>query len=159
MAVQAVPPGCDRIIAHLTVKSAADAIAFYTKAFGAVETMRMPGPDGKSIMHAEVVIGSSKLFLVDEMDFPGAPKAPGTLGGTSVTLTMYVEDAQAVYDRAVKAGAEATMPPMDAFWGDRYGKLKDPFGHDWAIVHHIEDVPPEDMPRRAMEAMKEMGGM
>ncbi|MCI0380453.1 MAG: VOC family protein [Gemmataceae bacterium] len=151
--VQPIPPGCDRVIPHLVIKGCAEAIPFYAKAFGAEEVMRMPGPDGKSVMHAEIRIGNSLIFLADE--WPGYPSA-ATLKGSPVSLTLYVEDADKAYNRAVAAGAKATMPLMNAFWGDRYGKLEDPFGHHWAIVSHIEDVPPEEMGKRAAEAMKNM---
>ena len=146
-----IPPGTERIIAHLVVKNAAEAISFYQKAFGAKEIMRMPGPHG-AIMHAELRIGPSIVYLADE--FPGMTRSPQTLGGSAVTLTMHCEDADAVYNQAVTAGAKATMPLMNAFWGDRYGKLTDPFGHEWAIVTHLEDLTPEEMARRGQEWMK-----
>ncbi|MBI3407959.1 MAG: VOC family protein [Planctomycetes bacterium] len=151
--VAPVPPGHDRIIAHLVVKNAAEAIVFYQKAFGAKEIMRMPGPHG-CIMHAELRIGPSILFLADE--FPGMTRSPQSLGGSPVTLALYCEDPDAVYNKAVAAGAKATMPLMNAFWGDRYGKLTDPSGHEWAIVSHLEDVTPEEMARRGQEWTKNM---
>ncbi len=149
--VKPIPEGMHTITAHLTVKGAAEAIAFYKKAFGAVEMYRMPMPDGK-LGHAHLKIGDSHLFLNDEPNFPGACKAPQTLGGCSITLHLSVEDVDAAFQRAVAAGAQATMPPVDMFWGDRYGQVTDPFGQRWAIATHKEDVPPEEMKKRG-EAM------
>jgi uncharacterized glyoxalase superfamily protein PhnB len=150
---QAIPPGCERVIPHLVVKGAAEAIKFYEKAFGAKEVMRMPGLDGKSIMHAEIKIGASLFFLNDE--FPHC-HSPVTLKGSPVTLTLYVEDVDKVWGQAVAAGAKPTMPPANMFWGDRYSKLTDPFGHEWELATHVEDVSPADMARRGQEAMKKM---
>jgi PhnB protein len=147
-----IPPGHERIIAHLVVKNSVEAIAFYKKAFDAKEIMRMPGPGGGT-MHAEIHIGSSIVFLNDE--FPGMTKSAQTLGGSPVTLTLYAENPDAVYNKAVAAGAKATMPLMNMFWGDRYGKLIDPAGHEWAIVCHLEDLTPDEMARRGQEAMKQ----
>jgi PhnB protein len=149
--VKAIPEGYHTIIPHLVVRGAAEAIDFYKKAFGAVEVARMPTPDGK-IMHAHLKIGDSHLFLVDEMPFPGGGKSPQSLGGASVALHLNVEDADAVFNRAVAAGATAKMPPADMFWGDRYGQLADPFGHEWSVATHKEDVSPEEMKKR-MQAM------
>src|SRR5262249_35993778 len=131
---------------HLVVKFCAQAIDFYRRAFGAVEVMRMPGPDGFSIGHAEMKIGDSLIYLVDE---GMGNKSPQTLGGTPVSIHLYVEDADAVFKQAVEAGAEAKMPLSDMFWGDRFGMIADPFGHQWSIATHKEDVPPEEMARRA----------
>ncbi len=149
--VKPIPVGMHSITAHLTVKGAAAAIEFYKKAFGAVELARMPMPDGK-LGHAHLKIGDSHLLLNDEPNFPGSCKSPQTLGGNSVALQLYVEDVDAVFNRAVAAGAQAFMPPADMFWGDRYGQLNDPFGQRWSIATHKEDVPPEEMQKRA-EAM------
>ena len=151
-----IPAGCERVIPHLTVKSAAEAIKFYEKAFGAKEIIRMPGPDGKSIMHAEIRIGPSMFFLNEEHP---AMKclSPQSLNGTPVALTMYVEDVDKSYAQAVAAGATSMGPPMNMFWGDRYVGLIDPFGHKWALATHIEDVPPAEMAKRGQEAMKKMG--
>lgn len=151
--VQPVPDGFRTITPHLTVRGCAKAIEFYRAAFGAEEIVRMPGPDGESVMYAELKIGDSRLMLNDE--FGEMARAPETVGGTSVCIHVYVPDCNALYDRAVAAGATATMPPMDMFWGDRYGKVKDPFGHEWAIATHTEDVPPEEM---AARAAKQFGG-
>lgn len=151
---KAIPPGCERVIPHLVVKGAAEALAFYAKAFGAKEVMRMPGPDGKSIMHAEMKIGDSLIFLADEMS--AQCKSPSSLGGSAVTLTLYFENVDKAYNQAVAAGAKPIMPLMDMFWGDRYGSLADPYGHLWALAQHKEDVPPAEMAKRGQEAMKKM---
>jgi uncharacterized glyoxalase superfamily protein PhnB len=135
---------------HLICAGAADAIEFYKKAFGAVETARLPGPQGK-IMHAMLRIGDSALMLVDEMPEWGA-LGPKALKGSPVTIHLYVDDVDAFAARAVKAGAKITMPVEDMFWGDRYGKLEDPFGHHWSLATHLRDVSPEEM----QQAMKNM---
>jgi PhnB protein len=157
MAVSAIPPGFHTVTPHLAIRDCAKAIDFYKKAFGAVEVMRMPGPDGKSIMHVELKIGDSIIFLADE--FPGRVGSPQRVGGTTVSIHLYVPNADAAFDRAVAAGATVSMPLMNMFWGDRFGKLTDPFGHDWSIATHIEDVPPDEMAKRGAEAMKNMGKM
>lgn len=152
---QAIPQGFRTVTPYLVVKGAAEAIEFYEKAFGAEEVVRMAGPGG-SVMHAEIRIGDSQIMLGDE--FPGQPGfgAPSTIGGTTVNLHLYVEDADEAYERAVGAGATSVMPPEDMFWGDRYCKIVDPFGHSWALATHQEDVPPEEMEKRAAEAMAQM---
>jgi PhnB protein len=155
MAVKYIPEGHHTLTPHLVIKGAAEAMEFYKKAFGAEEICRMPGPDGKSVMHGEMRIGSSMLYLADEFPEYGA-LSPKSLGGSGVTIHMYVPDVDATVDRAVKAGATVKMPIMDMFWGDRYGKVTDPFGHNWSIATHKEDVPMEEMGKRAAEAMKEM---
>ena len=129
-----VATGC--LIAHLAVHDAAAAIDFYKRAFGAVEEMRAPAPDGKRIWHASLVVGNSKLFLSDDFsDQDGMSCAsPKALGGTSTMIYFYVPDADVTFNRAVVAGAEVVMPLADMFWGDRYGKLRDPFGHEWGIA-------------------------
>jgi PhnB protein len=155
MAVPPIPPGFRTVTPHLVLRGAGKAIDFYKKAFGAEEIMRMPGPDGKSVMHGEIKIGDSIVMLADE--FPGTPlSAPEKLGGTTVSLMLYVKDCDAVFNQAVAAGAKVSMPLMDMFWGDRYGQLTDPFGHIWAIATHKEDVLPEEMAKRGAEAMKKM---
>jgi uncharacterized glyoxalase superfamily protein PhnB len=151
-AVKPVPEGTHTITPGMIVKGAADAIAYYTKVFGAKEVSRMSCPQTGAIMHAELQIGDSKLMLSDE--FPDhncvGPKA---IGGSAVTLHLYVDDVDATFEKAVDAGATPTMPPADMFWGDRYGKLVDPFGHQWGIATHIEDVPHDQMHDRMMKAM------
>ncbi len=154
-AVRPIPEHLHSVTPHLAVDGAAEAIEFYKRAFGAQELVRMPMPDGKSIAHAEIRVGDSTVWLADAMPGMGA-QSPKTLGNTTVTLNIYVEDADALWDRAVKAGAKVAMPLADMFWGDRYGPLTDPFGHMWAIATHKEDVAPEEMARRAKEAFAQM---
>lgn len=149
--VQAIPADMHSVTPHLVCAGAADAIAFYTKAFNAIELSRLPGPDGK-VMHAQIRIGDSIVMLVDEMPDCGA-LSPKALKGTPVTLHLYVEDANAVFARAVGAGASVKFALEDTFWGDRYGVVEDPFGHHWSIATHIRDVSPEEM----TQAMQKMG--
>jgi uncharacterized glyoxalase superfamily protein PhnB len=137
---------------HLVCAGAADAIEFYKRAFGAVETSRMPGPDGK-LMHASVKIGDSTVMLVDEFPQWGAV-GPNALKGSPVTIHLQVEDADALFKRAVDAGATVKHAIEDAFWGDRYGVLSDPFGHSWSIATHQRDLTPEEIG----QAMQKMGG-
>lgn len=136
--VKPIPEGMHTITPHLVCAGAADAIGFYVKAFGAVELGRMPGPDGK-LMHAQVKIGDSMLMLVDEMPQWGA-LGPKALKGSPVTLHLYVPDVDASFAQAVAAGATVTMPVTDMFWGDRYGQVQDPFGHNWSIATHKRDL-------------------
>lgn len=147
MAVKRVPDGMRRVTPHLTVRNAAAMMEFYKKAFGAVEKRRAPGPDGKSIMHAEMKIGDSTIFLNDEFPETGA-FSPLAGKSTPVTLHLMVEDADKQFAQAVSAGAEVVMPLADQFWGDRYGILKDPSGHQWSIAHHAEDLTPQQMQER-----------
>ena len=147
-----IPAGHHTITPHLIVKGASEAIEFYKRAFGAEELSRMPfpGPDGQmKLGHAELQIGDSRLFLADEFPQQGAT---GPSGSSPVTIHMYVTDADAVFDRAVKAGATAQMPPADMFWGDRYARVVDPFGHHWSIATHLEDLTPEQMQQRMATA-------
>lgn len=153
MPVKPVPEGYHTVTPYLVVDGAAAAIDFYERAFGAREIMRLPGPPGK-IAHAELRIGDSTIMLGDEM--PGNLSSPGTLGGSPMGLFLYVEDVDALYQQAVAAGAKIGMEPADMFWGDRYGKLTDPFGHNWSIGTHKEDVAPEEMERRMREATAKM---
>ncbi|HTI49939.1 MAG TPA: VOC family protein [Planctomycetaceae bacterium] len=152
-----IPDGCHSVIPHLVVKDGASAIEFYKQAFGATELGRLAGPDGKSLLHAELRIGGGRVYLCDEPP-RSTSKAPAAGSGTSVTLHVYVADVDAAFARAVQAGATVVMPVTDLFWGDRYGKLRDPFGHEWSLASHIEDVPPEEMPARAQEAFQKMRG-
>jgi PhnB protein len=152
MAVKRVPDGFHRVTPHLVVRDAAKMIEFYKKAFGAVEKRRAPGPGGK-IIHAELQIGDSIVFLNDEFPEMGAV-SPLTTKGTGVTLHVYVEDADKQYQQALSAGAEVAMPLADQFWGDRYGIVKDPSGHQWSIGSHMEDLTPEQMQERMGKAMK-----
>jgi PhnB protein len=154
MATQPIPEGYHTVTPYLAVDDAAEAIEYYTKAFAAKERARMETPDGK-IGHAELEIGDSLVMLSDP--FPQAStRSPKELGGTSVSVFMYVEDVDAVVKQAVDAGATVTMEVADQFWGDRFGSVKDPFGHLWSIATHVEDVPPEEMAERAKVAMAAM---
>jgi PhnB protein len=156
MATEPIPEGYQGVTPYLAVDDASEAIEYYKKAFGATERTRMEGPEG-SIGHAELEIGGSVVMLSDP--FPQATtRSPKELGGTSVSVMMYVEDVDAFVKRAVDAGATVTMEVADQFWGDRFGSIKDPFGHSWSIATHVEDVPPEEMAERAKAAMAEMSG-
>jgi uncharacterized glyoxalase superfamily protein PhnB len=141
--IQAIPEGMHSLTPHLVCRDAAAAIDFYNRAFGAIEQFRLPAPDGK-IMHACVLIGDSQLFLFDEMPAMGA-LGPQALKGSPVTIHLQVEDADAVFARAVQAGASVAMPLADMFWGDRYGQMIDPFGHRWSIATHMREVSREEM--------------
>ena len=143
MSVKPVPDGYHTLTPFLTVRDAAGAIEFYKNAFGAQERGAMKGPDGK-IMHAEMMIGDSIIMLSDEFPEFGA-LSPQSTGGAGLGLHIYLDGVDAAFDRAVKAGAEVEMPVMDQFWGDRYGKLKDPFGHHWSIATHTKDLSLDEM--------------
>lgn len=149
--VKPIPDGYPQVTPYLHVDGAAAAIEFYRDVFGATERMRMPGPDDK-IGHAELEIGDSVLMLSDEHLDMGV-RGPKTLGGTPVTLSVYVDDVDAVFERAITAGAEAQRPVENQFYGDRSGQFEDPFGHRWNVATHVEDVPPEEMSKRAAAAM------
>ena len=151
MAVKAIPEGYYSLTPYLVVKGAAEAIEFYTKAFGATEMMRMPGPGGK-IMHAELRIGNSVLMLSDENPERGY-LSPASRGGNTSSVMFYTDDVDAAFRKAIAAGAKETTPVTDMFWGDRMGNLTDPFGHSWAIATHQEDVSPQEMEKR-MAAMR-----
>ncbi|HEX4794620.1 MAG TPA: VOC family protein [Humisphaera sp.] len=152
--VKAIPDGYHTITPNLTIKDAAKAIDFYKKAFGAEETVRMPGPGGK-IMHAELKIGSSRIMLADEMPEMGC-MAPTAAGGSPVGFYVYVENVDAAFKRAVDAGATVKMPPMDMFWGDRTSAITDPFGHKWSLSQHIADPTPEEVKKGQAEFMAKM---
>jgi PhnB protein len=148
-----VPPVPDEfrtITPHLAVRGVAAAVAFYARAFGAEELFRNLAPDGKTIIHSEVLLGDSRFFLVDENPEWGI-RSPLALGDTPVTLHLYVPDVDSLFARAVDAGAEVLMPLGDQFWGDRYGILRDPFGHRWSLASRIEDLSPAELRRRAAE--------
>ena len=147
-----ISDGMHTVTPHLVCAGAADAIEFYKKAFNAVEEGRLPGPQGK-LMHAMIRIEGSAVMLVDEMPECGA-LGPKSLKGSPVTIHLYVGDVDAVVARAVAAGAKVTMPVADMFWGDRYGRLEDPFGHHWSVATHIRDVTPAEM----QDAMRKMAG-
>ena len=152
--VAAIPKGYHTATPYLVIKGAAAALAFYAKAFGAKEKVRMDMPDG-SVMHAEIQIGDSMVMLAEENAMWGT-KSPLALGGNATHVMLYVKDADAFVARAVAAGASVAQPLANQFWGDRYGKVADPFGHLWSVATHIEDVPPKQMKKRADEAMKAM---
>jgi PhnB protein len=154
--VSPVPPGYHTVTPYLVCRNASDAIAFYKKAFGAKELFRMPMPDG-SIAHAEIMIGDSHVMIGDENPQMGG-KSPQALGGSPVYVFLYVKDVDAVFNKAAAAGATVTMPLMDMFWGDRYGKLSDPYGHQWSLATHIEDVSPKEMARRSADAFSQPPG-
>ena len=146
-AAQAIPKGLHTVTPSLVVAGAAKAIDFYKKALGAEELSRFPGPDGK-IMHAEIRIGDSTIMLADEMPDQGA-KGPKSYGGTPVSFFVYRENVDAAWKQAVDAGAKPVMPLADQFWGDRAGCLEDPFGHQWWLAQHIQDLTPEQLKRSA----------
>lgn len=151
--VNYVPEGTHTLTPHLVVNDARKAIAFYEKALGAQELYHMDAPGGK-IGHAELQLGDSRFYIADA--WPGGPlAAPGK--AASVGLHVYVADCDALIARAVGAGAKVVMPATDMFWGDRFGKLRDPFGHSWALATHIEDVAPAEMAKRSKEFMTKMG--
>lgn len=159
-ATRPVPEGYHTITPYLVVKGAEEAIDFYKQAFGAEELCRMPfpGKDGQmKVGHAELKIGDSPLFLTEESPDHGS-LSPLSIGGTGVSIHLYVDDVDALFDQAVAAGATATVPPQDMFWGDRFSKLKDPFGHNWSIATHKEDVTPEEMQRRMASAIPGCSG-
>ncbi len=152
MKPQAIPEGYHSVTPYLIIRDAGRAIAFYKKAFGATEMMRMPGPDGK-IGHAEIKIGDSPIMLADEApDMPSAGRSPQSLGGSPITILLYVEDVDAFTNRALAAGAKVVRPVQDQFYGDRAGTVADPFGYEWHIHTHVEDIAPEEMERRASAA-------
>src|SRR6266576_5578314 len=149
-----IPQGYRSVTPYLTLNDAARALEFYKRAFGAQEIMRMDGPNGK-IGHAEIKIGDSMIMLGDEMPGSGA-QSPQSLGGTTNGIFLYVEDVDKTFQQAVSAGAKAESQPTDMFWGDRYGRLKDPFGHSWSVATHKEDVSPAEMQKRMKDAMAKM---
>ena len=153
--VSPIPDGMNAIIPYLVVPNAVKAMAFYQSAFGAREVMRMPGPGGQGTMHAEMKFGDSTLMLTDENP-QWEMKSPATLGGSPVSLMIYVEDVDQVVKTAIAAGCEMKFPVADMFWGDRMGKLSDPFGYHWSVATHVEDVPEEEMPQRQADWLAQM---
>jgi len=147
--VKPVPDGMHTVTPHLVCAGAADAIEFYKKAFGASEMFRLPDPQGK-LMHACIRIGDSMVMLVDEFPDCGS-LGPKSLKGSPVTIHLYVEDADATFERAVGVGAKVTMPLENTFWGDRYGVLEDPFGHQWSVATHVRDMTPEEIQQAAQK--------
>ena len=152
MATKPIPEGYRTVTPYLIIKGAAEAIEFYKRAFGATELLRMADPHGR-VGHAEIKIGDSVIMLADEHSAMGY-RGPRSLGGSSVSILLYLEDVDVVFERALKAGAKAQRPVANQFYGDRTGTLEDPFGHVWTVATHVEDVPPEEMRRRAEAAMK-----
>jgi PhnB protein len=152
---QAIPQGYATATPYLIVKGAGEAIDFYKRAFNAKEKFRMADPNG-GVGHAEIQIGNSMIMLADEHPDMGY-RGPRTLGGSAVSIMLYVDNVDDVFDRAVKAGAKSQRPVANQFYGDRSGTLEDPFGHVWTISTHVEDVPPDEMKRRAEAAFKSQG--
>ncbi len=150
-AVKPIPDGYHALTPQITCRNAAQAIEFYKSVLGATEISRMPGPGGK-VMHAELQIGDSKIMVNDE--FQGMSVAPNTSQPPSSSIFLYTEDVDSLFDRASQAGARTDMPVQDMFWGDRYGKFTDPYGHQWGVATHIEDVSPDEMRKRSEEATK-----
>ena len=156
MTVKAQPDGYHSITPYLITHDASAAIEFYKTAFGAAELMRLPGPGGK-VMHAEIKIGDSPIMLADEFPEMGIRSA-NSFGGSPVSLLIYTEDADAMFARAIAAGATEKKPLADQFYGDRSGTIGDPFGHSWTIASRTEDIPPEEISRRFEEMMSQAGG-
>ncbi len=154
--VKPIPDGYPQVTPYLICDDASAAIDFYRDVLGATERMRMPAPDGK-IGHAELELGNSLIMLADEYPEMGQRGAK-TIGGSPVTISVYVEDVDSVFDRAVKAGANVLRPVENQFYGDRSGQFEDPYGHRWNVASHVEDVPPDEMERRVAEAMAGDGG-
>ncbi len=152
MATKSIPDGYHSVTPYLIVKGAAAAIDFYKRAFGAVEQMRMQAPGGR-IGHAELRIGDSVIMLADEHPEMGH-HSPQSLGGAAVSLLIYIDGVDEVFKRAVANGAKELQPVKDQFYGDRSGTLRDPFGHQWTLATHIEDIPPDEMRRRAEKFMQ-----
>lgn len=154
--VNPVPDGYHTVTPYLIIKGASDAIEFYKRAFGANEVMRMPKPDG-GIAHAEIAIGNSHIMLADEYPEMGY-RSPQSLGGSGVSLMLYLENVDDVFKRALAAGATQLQEVKNQFYGDRSGTLRDPFGHVWTVATHVEDVPPDEMERRAARYMQQAAG-
>jgi PhnB protein len=148
--VKPIPEGYPQVTPYLCIDGASDAIEYYSKVFDAKERMRMPAPDGK-VGHAELQIGESVIMLADEFPEMGA-LSPKTIGGTPVTISVYVQDVDDVFKRAIDGGAKSLRAVENQFYGDRSGQFEDPFGHHWSVASHVEDVPPDEMAKRAAEA-------
>jgi PhnB protein len=154
MAVKPIPDGYPRVSPYLCVSGAGPAIEFYKQVFDATERVRMPAPGGK-VGHAELQLGDSVIMLADEFPEMGN-RSPQSIGGSPVTVGVYVEDVDAVFERAIALGATAERPVEDQFYGDRSGLFVDPFGHRWSVSSRVEDVPPDEMAKRAAEMMQAM---
>ena len=150
-----VPEDFHTITPHLVVRDVPRAVEFYRRAFGAEELLRNLTPDGGAVLHCELLLGESRFFVNEE--FPEHAVSPAALGGSPVTLHLYVEDVDAVYQRAVAAGAEVVFPLQDCFWGDRYAQLRDPFGHRWSVASRLEDLSPAELQERARKWFTERG--
>jgi PhnB protein len=155
--VNYIQEGYHTLTPYMTVRNAAKAIEYYKQAFGAEEVSRMESPDGQSVMHAEIKIGDSHVMMSDEFPEWGV-QGPHAYGGTASGLLIYVPNVDEVFDRAVSLGATVKMPVADQFWGDRYGKLEDPFGHSWSIATHVKDLTEEEIRAAGQAAMAAMGG-
>jgi PhnB protein len=154
--VKPIPEEYNTLTPMLTVQNAAEVIEFYKKAFGAVERYRMPSPDGKGIAHAELKIGNSIFMLGEEM--PGGDcQSPASMGGTPVSLYVYVENVDAAFEMAVNAGGKVKMPVQDMFWGDRIGSVIDPSGYIWTLATHVEDLSEDEILKRGQEFFSKMG--
>ncbi len=154
--VKPIPDSYPQITPYLSVDGASDAIEFYGKVFGFTERMRMPAPGGR-VGHAELALGDSMIMLADVSPEMGN-RGPKSIGGTPVTILVYVEDVDATFEKALSEGATSLRDVENQFYGDRSGQLEDPFGHHWSVATHVEDVPPEEMERRAAEMMAEQPG-
>ncbi|HEX4074417.1 MAG TPA: VOC family protein [Candidatus Acidoferrales bacterium] len=148
---RAIPKGFHSITPYLTVRDVPQAMDFYKRAFGAEEVMRVNSSEGK-ISHGEIKIGDSIVMIAEESP-NGSLRSPQSLGGTTASVVLYVKDVDSVFEQALSAGAKEQQPLANMFWGDRYGRLTDPFGHLWSLATHVEDVSPEEMSRRTQEAM------
>lgn len=151
--VKPIPDGYHSVTPTLTIRGTSDAIEFYKKAFDAKEVYRFPGPDGKSIMHAEIRIGDSAIMLCDEIPEMGC-LSPKSTGGPSGAIYLYVNDADSVFSKAVSVGAQPLLPLMDGFWGDRIGMLVDPFGHRWTIATRKKEMTIEEIQKAGADFMK-----
>ena len=152
--IKPIPDGFHTLTPHIVVSDGAAAMEFYKKAFGAQEMSRLLTPDGKQVMHAQLKIGASMLMLGSDM--PPNYLSPKSRGGTSVLLHLYLTDADTAFDRAVQAGCSIRMPMSDTFWGDRYGVVEDPFGHQWSIATHVKDLTPEQIAANAKALFAKM---
>jgi PhnB protein len=147
-----IPRGYHSVTPYLSVHNPAQALDFYKRAFGAEEVMRMNNPQG-AVSHAEIKIGDSIVMLAEESPSSGL-RSPQSLGASTVSILLYVNDVDSAFKQAISAGAKEQQPLSNMFWGDRYGRLTDPFGHSWSLATHVEDVAPEEMQKRAQELMK-----
>lgn len=155
--VDPIPEGYTPVTPHVVVQDGAAAIDFYVKAFGAEELVRLPGPTGEGIIHAEIAIGGAVIMLAEEMPGMEYWLPPTSIGGTSVVLALYTADCDALFQRAVDAGCQVVFPPTDMFWGDRYARVRDPFGHEWSLATHTADLTPEQIMEGQKAFFEQMG--